>query len=85
MVVFMGSIVAYAYGGEKYKEYKENKAYQDRIRKAEEKEQALEEKYDARRQAREEKYKASRERSAFIKRELKRLELLKQGVVMEEE
>lgn len=81
----MGSIVAYAYGGEKYKEYKENKAYEDRIRQAKEKEQALAEKYEARKQAREEKYRASRERSAFIKRELKRLELLKQGLVLEEE
>ncbi|MCB0462653.1 MAG: hypothetical protein R2816_06685 [Flavobacteriaceae bacterium] len=72
------SMYFYAYGTTNYAIKKEEKARQRQLAEAQEKEQRLKAEMAERQKQREEKYRLANERSLEIKKELKRLEQLKQ-------
>lgn len=78
MGVFFLSMYLYAYGTTNYAANKEEKARQRKLAEAQEKEQRIKAEMVERQKQREEKYRLANERSLEIKKELKRLEQLKQ-------
>lgn len=78
MGVFFLSMYLYAYGTTNYAANKEEKARQRKLAEAQEKERKIKAEMVERQKQREEKYRLANERSLEIKKELKRLEKLKQ-------